>query len=305
VMPEGGLNGRLYGDLLGLQARKQEALMQDYKIYAAMAYARLNHLNRTTIDSPKARLGIIASGKSYMDVLEALEELGITERNAAEIGVRLFKVSMPWPLEPDGVREFAKGLEEILVVEEKRQMVEYQLKEQLYNWHPDVRPRVIGKFDDQGEWVHPRGEWLLPAKADFSIAQIARHRRAHRAFSPERPDQGAARLPRGERGSAEEGGEHSGAPAVLLLGMPAQHLDQSTRGQPGAGRNRLPRDGDRNLSGTEQEPHAHGWRGRAVDRPGTVLEAHAHLCQSRRWHLFPFRVPCDPGRARSQGQHYL
>jgi len=148
--------------------------MQDYKIYAAMAYARLNKINRTTIDSPSARLGIIASGKSYMDVLEALEELGITEENAAQIGIRLFKVSMPWPLEPDGVREFSKGLEEILVVEEKRQMVEYQLKEQLYNWHPDVRPRVIGKFDDQGEWVHPRGEWLLPAKADFSIAQIAR-----------------------------------------------------------------------------------------------------------------------------------
>ena len=174
AMPEGGLNFRLSSDLLGLQARKQEALMQDYKIYAAMAYARLNKINHTTIDSPNARLGIIASGKSYMDVLEALEELGIDEDNAAQIGIRLFKVSMPWPLEPDGVREFSKGLEEILVVEEKRQMVEYQLKEQLYNWHPDVRPRVIGKFDDQGEWVHPRGEWLLPAKADFSIAQIAR-----------------------------------------------------------------------------------------------------------------------------------
>ena len=148
--------------------------MQDYKIYAALAYARVNQLNRTIIDSPNARLGIIASGKSYMDVLEALEELGITEQNAAEIGIRLFKVSMPWPLEPDGVREFATGLDEILVVEEKRQMVEYQLKEQLYNWRADVRPRVIGKFDEQGEWVHPRGEWLLPAKADFSIAQIAR-----------------------------------------------------------------------------------------------------------------------------------
>ncbi|MFN0038580.1 MAG: indolepyruvate ferredoxin oxidoreductase family protein [Burkholderiales bacterium] len=174
AMPAGGLNCRLSNDPLGVQARKQEALMQDYKIYAAMAYARLNKINRTTIDSPNARLGILASGKSYMDVLEALEELGITEDNAAQIGIRLFKVAMPWPLEPDGVREFSKGLEEILVVEEKRQMVEYQLKEQLYNWHPDVRPRVIGKFDDQGEWVHPRGEWLLPAKADFSIAQIAR-----------------------------------------------------------------------------------------------------------------------------------
>jgi indolepyruvate ferredoxin oxidoreductase len=174
VMPEGGLNCRPLTDPIGLQARKQEALMQDYKIYAALAYARANQLNRTMIDSRNARLGIIASGKSYMDVLEALEELGITEHNAAQIGIRLFKVSMPWPLEPDGVREFARGLDEILVVEEKRQMVEYQLKEQLYNWRADVRPRVIGKFDEQGEWVHPRGEWLLPPKADFSVAQIAR-----------------------------------------------------------------------------------------------------------------------------------
>ncbi|MGH8810265.1 MAG: indolepyruvate ferredoxin oxidoreductase family protein, partial [Noviherbaspirillum sp.] len=71
VMPEGGLNARLSTDTLGIQARKQEALMQDYKIYAALAYARANKLNHTTIDSPKARLGIIASGKSYLDVLEA------------------------------------------------------------------------------------------------------------------------------------------------------------------------------------------------------------------------------------------
>ncbi|MFZ6710172.1 indolepyruvate ferredoxin oxidoreductase family protein [Undibacterium sp. TC9W] len=174
VMPEGGLNTRLSLDTLGIQARKQEALMQDYKIYAALAYARINKLNHVTIDSPTARLGIVASGKSYLDVLEALEELGIDEKFAAEIGIRLFKVSMPWPLEPDGVREFAQGLDEILVVEEKRQMVEYQLKEQLYNWRDDVRPRVIGKFDEKGEWVHPRGEWLLTSKADFSVAQIAR-----------------------------------------------------------------------------------------------------------------------------------
>ncbi|MEO8629385.1 MAG: indolepyruvate ferredoxin oxidoreductase family protein [Betaproteobacteria bacterium] len=173
-MPEGGLNCRLSSDTVGTQARKQEALMQDYKIYAALAYARANKLNHTTIDSPNARLGIIASGKSYLDVLEALEELGISEQAAAHIGLRLFKVAMPWPLEAESVREFARGLDEILVIEEKRQIVEYQLKEQLYNWRSDVRPRVIGKFDESGEWVAPRGEWLLPAKADFSIAQIAR-----------------------------------------------------------------------------------------------------------------------------------
>ena len=174
VMPAGGLNARLTTETLGIEARKQEALMQDYKIYAALAYARANKLNHTTIDSPHAKLGIIASGKSYLDVLEAMEELGIDEKFAAEIGIRLYKVSMPWPLEPDGVREFARGLDEILVVEEKRQIVEYQLKEQLYNWRDDVRPRVIGKFDEKGEWVHPRGDWLLTSKADFSVAQIAR-----------------------------------------------------------------------------------------------------------------------------------
>ena len=174
VMPPGGLNARLTTETLGIEARKQEALMQDYKIYAALAYARANQLNRVTIDSPTARLGIIASGKSYLDVLDAMEELGISEQVAAEIGIRLYKVAMPWPLEPDGVREFAQGLDEILVVEEKRQIVEYQLKEQLYNWRDDVRPRVIGKFDEKGEWVAPRGEWLLTSKADFSVAQIAR-----------------------------------------------------------------------------------------------------------------------------------
>jgi indolepyruvate ferredoxin oxidoreductase len=173
-MPEGGLNTRLSSDPLGLQARKQEALMQDYKIYAALAYARENKLNRTMIDSANAKLGIIASGKSYLDVLEALEELGIDEQLASTIGIRLFKVAMIWPLEPEGVREFAQGLDEILVVEEKRQVVEYQLKEQLYNWRDDVRPHIVGKFDDKGEWVSPRGEWLLPPKADFSVAQVAR-----------------------------------------------------------------------------------------------------------------------------------
>ncbi|MGV3570924.1 MAG: indolepyruvate ferredoxin oxidoreductase family protein [Ramlibacter sp.] len=174
VPPEAGVHARLSTDTLGIQARKQEALMQDYKIYAAIAYARANRLNHVTRDAPNARLGIVASGKSYRDVLEALEELGLDARRGAELGLRLFKVAMPWPLEPDSIREFADGLEEILVVEEKRQIVEYQLKEHLYNWREDVRPRVIGKFDELGEWVHPRGRWLLPATADLSVAQIAR-----------------------------------------------------------------------------------------------------------------------------------
>jgi len=172
-MPPGGLHSRLSDEPLGLVARQHEALMQDYKIYAALAYCRANKLNKTTVTTSKDRLGIVASGKAYNDVLEALQELGLDEQQLNQIGIRLFKVSMPWPLEPDSVRDFAVGLEEILVVEEKRQLVEYQLKEQLYNWRDDVRPRVIGKFDDKGEWVHPRGDWLLAPKADFSVAQVA------------------------------------------------------------------------------------------------------------------------------------
>lgn len=149
----------------------QEARMQDYKIYAALAYSRANKLNYLVIDSPNPRLGIITTGKSYLDVRQALDNLGIDEKHAAEIGIRVYKVGMSWPLEPEGVRAFAEGLDEILVVEEKRQMIEYQMKEQLYNWH--VRPRVIGKFDEKGEWVQPH-DWLLPAASELTPAMIAR-----------------------------------------------------------------------------------------------------------------------------------
>ncbi len=160
----------------------QEARLLNVKLYAALAYARANGLNRVVIDSPRPRLGILTAGKSYLDVRQALDELGIDDALAAEIGIRLFKVGMVWPLEADGVRRFAEGLEEILVVEEKRQLLEYQLKEELYNWREDVRPRVIGKFDEKGEWAlvpdgrgHlQHGDWLLPATGELPVATIAR-----------------------------------------------------------------------------------------------------------------------------------
>ena len=150
----------------------QEARLLNHKLYAALAYARANKLNRVIIDSPNPRLGILTAGKSYLDVRQALDELGIDDALAAEIGIRLYKVGMVWPLEPEGVRHFAEGLEEILVVEEKRQLLEYQLKEELYNWREDVRPRIVGKFDEQGEWSH--GQWLLPATGELPVATIAR-----------------------------------------------------------------------------------------------------------------------------------
>ena len=168
-MPQGGLNIR-WPD----PPPQQELRLLDQKLYAALAYCRANHLNEVAIDSPNPRLGIMAAGKSYLDVRQALDDLGIDENLAAQIGIRVYKIAMTWPLESEGVRRFAKGLEEILVVEEKRQFLEYQLKEELYNWREDARPRVVGKFDEKGEWSLPHGDWLLPAKMELSPSIIAK-----------------------------------------------------------------------------------------------------------------------------------
>ena len=169
ALPPGGLNIRWPDDRL-----VQEERLLHHKLYAALAYARANRLNQLVIDSPNPRLGIITCGKSYLDVRQAFDDLGIDDTLAAEIGIRLYKIGMVWPLESEGVRHFAEGLEEILVVEEKRQLIEYQLKEELYNWREDVRPRVIGKFDEKGEWAQPHADWLLPACGELTPAVIAR-----------------------------------------------------------------------------------------------------------------------------------
>ncbi|TAK87908.1 MAG: indolepyruvate ferredoxin oxidoreductase family protein [Betaproteobacteria bacterium] len=174
VLPPDGLNIRWPDGIL-----EQEARILDYKVYAALAYARANGLDRIIWDTPTPRLGIVTTGKSYGDVMQALADLGIDQQVARDIGLRVYKVAMSWPLEPQGARRFAEGLEEILVVEEKRQLVEYQIKEELYNWKEGVRaPRVVGKFDDSGEWSRsggqPAGTWLLPAHYEHSPAMVAR-----------------------------------------------------------------------------------------------------------------------------------
>jgi indolepyruvate ferredoxin oxidoreductase len=172
-LPAGGLNIRWPDTVLDMEVR-----MNSYKWYAALAYCRANKLNKIIWDSPKPKIGIITAGKSYLDTRQALADLGIDEQAAADIGIRLYKIGMTWPLEADGVHEFAKGLDEILVVEEKRQILEYALKEELYNLPDGQRPRVVGKFDDTGEWSNKgktgHGDWLLPATYELNPAQIAR-----------------------------------------------------------------------------------------------------------------------------------
>jgi indolepyruvate ferredoxin oxidoreductase len=169
-LPPGGLNIRWPDPPL-----EQEYRLHKYKLYAALAFAGANRLDRIVIDSPRPRFGIVTTGKSYLDVRQALDDLGIDDALAAEIGMRVYKVAMSWPLEREGIRHFAEGLEEILVVEEKRAVIENQFKEQLYNWREDVRPRVIGKFDENQNWILPSNGELTPAQIARVIAQrIAR-----------------------------------------------------------------------------------------------------------------------------------
>ena len=181
AMPPGGLHMR-WPDA----ALDQEARLFDYKWYAALAYVRANKLNYNVIEGPNDRFGIIASGKAYNDTRQALADLGLDDATCRQLGIRLHKVNVVWPLEATITRSFAQGLQEILVVEEKRQVIEYQIKEELYNWRPDVRPNVLGKFDEPdgphgedrtgGEWSmpNPSENWLLRAKADLTPAIIAK-----------------------------------------------------------------------------------------------------------------------------------
>ncbi len=165
-LPAGGLNIRWPDPPLN-----QEMRLHQYAVQAAVAFARANRIDRTVIDSPKARLGIITTGKSYLDVLQALEYLGLSREACEDLGIRVYKVGMTWPLEPIGLREFARGLEDIIVVEEKRSFIESQMKEHMYNWDHATRPSIVGKYDEAGNWILPSTNELTPAMIAKVIAE--------------------------------------------------------------------------------------------------------------------------------------
>jgi len=164
TLPPDGLNIRWPDEKLTVEARLLET-----KLAAALAYCRANALNPIVIDAPKAKLGIVAAGKSYLDVRQALELLGIDDTLATELGLRVCKVGMVWPLEAEGMRTFAAGLETILVVEEKRALIETQLKDVLY--HATERPRIFGKQNDTGQPLLPPCGELRPTQIAHVIAR--------------------------------------------------------------------------------------------------------------------------------------
>ncbi len=169
-MPVGGLNIRWPDPPLD-----QEMRLHMYAVKAAQAFARANRIDRVVLDATDARLGIVTTGKSYLDVLQALEVLGLDERACRDLGIRVYKVGMTWPLEPLGIRAFARGLEDILVVEEKHAFIESQMKELFYNFEggrDDIsRPSIVGKYDESGEWILPSTNELTPARIARVIAR--------------------------------------------------------------------------------------------------------------------------------------
>ena len=169
-MPLDGLNIRWPDPPLN-----QEMRLHMYAVKAAQAFARANRIDRVVLDSPNARLGIVTTGKSYLDVLQALEYLGLDARACSDLGIRVYKVGMTWPLEPMGIRAFARGLEDILVVEEKHAFIESQMKELFYNFEgvnsDGSRPSIVGKYDEGGEWILPSTNELTPARIARVIAR--------------------------------------------------------------------------------------------------------------------------------------
>jgi indolepyruvate ferredoxin oxidoreductase len=165
VMPEGGLNIRLVDTILG-----QEARLHDFKRDAMLAFVRANKLNRIiTSGGRNPKIGIITTGKAYLDVRQAFDELGIDELKCNDLGLRLFKIACPWPISRQELAEFAQGLDLIIVVEEKRSLIEVQVREELYG--TANQPACIGKKDEQGNWLFPVKGALDPNDVAICIGE--------------------------------------------------------------------------------------------------------------------------------------
>ena len=162
-MPVGGLNIRL----AEMNLAYQEERMVRHRLPAAQAFVGANGLDRVVFGPPRPRLGIVTAGKAYLDVRQALDDLGLGEGRARELGIGIYKLAMTWPMEQSGLRAFAAGCDELFVVEEKRPLIEDQIAAALYNLDAARRPRLVGKAD-------PAGAPLLPSHGETDPAMVAR-----------------------------------------------------------------------------------------------------------------------------------
>lgn len=139
-----------------------ERRMFEERLPAVKAWAKANKLDQTLVKAHQSRLGIVTVGKAHQDFMQAMEDLGLNATDLANMGVSVYKVAMSWPLETDGILAFAAGQSELLVVEEKRGIVEAQIKEALYHQVSRHRPRVTGKCDEHGQSLLPEVSELSP-----------------------------------------------------------------------------------------------------------------------------------------------
>lgn len=142
IFPEDGLNIRLNDT-----PQAKEHRLHYYKIKVVKEFCKINKLNEIVFNFPNSKIGVVSTGKSYLDTKLAFEKIGIDESLAKEIGIKFLKIAMPWPLEDSIIKDFSKGLERIIVVEEKRSLIETQIKEILFNTKNNIK--IIGKLDEE------------------------------------------------------------------------------------------------------------------------------------------------------------
>jgi indolepyruvate ferredoxin oxidoreductase len=254
-MPPGGLNIRLNDTILGMEAR-----LYDYKRDAMLAFVRANKLNRyVTSGGRDPKIGIITVGKSYLDVRQALDELTIDEVMCNDLGIRLFKVACPWPLSQRELKEFAQGLELIIVVEEKRSLLEVQVREELYG--TANQPACIGKKDEQGNWLFPVKGALDPNDIAICIGERILQRRQSEPVAAE-----LARLKKAQRALAEIQDVAQRIP-YFCSGCPhntSTVVPQGMRAYAGIGCHYMAQWMDRNTSGfTQMGAEGANWIGEA------------------------------------------
>ena len=166
--PPDGVNSR-QGDTFA----PQEARLRHYRLPAALAFARANHINYVSHPSGNPRFGIAAMGKTWRDVQQALLDLGIDERVASATGITVLKVGMPYPIDHQTYREFARGLEEVFVIEDKREQIEHGLRKACFNLPESERPRIAGRYDEQDKLlVDPAGTLDADRIAQLVAARI-------------------------------------------------------------------------------------------------------------------------------------
>ena len=253
ALPEGGLNV----DVEYRPIPYEERLLER-KLPAVLAFARANPVDRVVIAAPRPRIGIVTAGKAYLDLRQALDDLGIDEAAAAEMGLSVYKLALTWPIEPEGVVRFAAGLDEIVVVEEKRGFIEDQLTRLFYN-REDAPARIVGKRDESGK---P----LLPERGELSAALVARAvaARLRRPGGPGAEDPALDRRLVQRLARIDQIAEQAGRAAAILARSP-----YFCSGCPHNTSTRVP-DGSRAMAGI-------GCHGMAMFHPGRRTDYATHM----------------------------